>query len=215
MGSAYHWEARRRQMALERRKELMAQQQQEQEAKKQEEKKQRFEKISQPCQDSKGPQQDSKGPPKDSKGPQQDSKELHQDSKGPPPAQPQKAQAQPPPPGPKSQKEQDPPTQSTAKDCPQDTQRQGPQTKPTGAQQEGQQSCKVCDKPPILPGRGKCATREGRRWGRGPSPPSQSSRSSIGLCSAQSFPAPLSSNSLKWPPSGWVSSNLRQQRSSE
>ncbi|XP_030102092.1 coiled-coil domain-containing protein 200 isoform X1 [Mus musculus] len=148
MGSAYHWEARRRQMALERRKVLMAQQQQEQNAKKQEEKKQHFEKTSQPHQDSKGPQQDSKGP--------------QQDSKGPPPAQPEqqaqpqeKAQGQPQPPGPKSQKEQDPPTQSIFKDGLQkDTQRQGPQTKPTGAQQDGQQSCRVCSKPPILPGRG-------------------------------------------------------------
>ncbi|XP_029331537.1 putative uncharacterized protein DDB_G0294196 [Mus caroli] len=118
-------------------------------------KKQRFEKTSQPHQDSKGPQQDSKGPQQDSKGPQQD-------LKGPPPAQPEqqaqpqeKAQGQPQLPGPKSQKEQDPPAQSIFKDGLQkDTQRQGPQTKPAGAQQDGQQSCEVCDKPPILPGHG-------------------------------------------------------------
>lgn len=87
----------------------------------------------------------------------------------PPPTQPQQQakpqeQAQAQPPGPKSQKEHDPPTQSTFKDSLQkDTQKQGPQTRLSGAQQDGQQACKVCDKPPVLPGPGEYATFEGGR----------------------------------------------------
>uniref|UniRef100_A0A8C2MJ28 Coiled coil domain containing 200 n=1 Tax=Cricetulus griseus TaxID=10029 RepID=A0A8C2MJ28_CRIGR len=131
MGSAYHWEARRRQMALERRKALIAQQQ-EQEVKQQEEKKQQCENKSQPSQDSKGPLP----PPAKQK---------------PPPEQPQEQVHPQPPPGPKPPKEQDPPTQSTFKDNLQkDTQRQGP----AGAQQDGQQPCKSRDGPTILSGYG-------------------------------------------------------------
>ncbi|XP_041499728.1 coiled-coil domain-containing protein 200 [Microtus oregoni] len=136
MGSAYHWEARRRQMALERRKALMVQQQ-EQEVKEQEKKKQHSEKTSQPQQDSKGPL-----PPPAKPQPL------------PPPAQPQEQVHPQPPPGPKPPKEPDPPTQSTGKDNLQkDTQRQDPQPGPAGAQQDGQQVCRPRG-PPILPGRG-------------------------------------------------------------
>ncbi|XP_060244299.1 coiled-coil domain-containing protein 200 [Meriones unguiculatus] len=136
MGSAYHWEARRRQMALERRKKLI-EQQQEQEIKKLEEKKQHFEKT---C----IPHQDSKGLPPARPQPQ------------PQPQQPQPQPLPPPPPPPtpglKSQTEQDTSIQITCKGSLQsNTQRQRPQTRPAGTQQDGQKSCSGRG-PPILPG---------------------------------------------------------------
>ncbi|XP_038532292.1 coiled-coil domain-containing protein 200 isoform X4 [Canis lupus familiaris] len=112
MGSAYHWEARRRQMALDRRRWLMAQQQQQQ--KEQEELQQQQQQ-------------------------QQQEEQEQQLSLRPPPAQPQllEESQMPPPPQSKQQNAQEP---LTFVHSLQDSSKPGPQLGSVGTHQAGEQS---------------------------------------------------------------------------
>uniref|UniRef100_A0A8C6W1C1 Coiled coil domain containing 200 n=1 Tax=Nannospalax galili TaxID=1026970 RepID=A0A8C6W1C1_NANGA len=124
MGSAYHWEARRRQMALEWRKELIAQQQQEQDLKKHQEKKHYPEKKSQPHQGSKGPPLPAQQQPQVPPGPKQ---QKDQD----PPIQ-----------------------STFKDSLQKDFQMQRLEPGLVGAHEARQQICRPHDGPPILPGHG-------------------------------------------------------------
>ncbi|XP_060145974.1 coiled-coil domain-containing protein 200-like isoform X3 [Globicephala melas] len=118
MGSAYHWEASRRQMALGRRRWLMAQQQQqqEQELKKLQEEKRQSEKRTQPPRES---PRESQPPPAPSRSPPaQPQPQPPQVPERPPPPPP-------PPPQPKPQNAQDPLTERTSRYILQDSQRPG------------------------------------------------------------------------------------------
>ncbi|XP_030618046.1 coiled-coil domain-containing protein 200 [Delphinapterus leucas] len=124
MGSAYHWEASRRQMALDRRRRLMAQQQQqqqEQELKKLQEEERQSEKRTQPSRESQPPPAPSQSQP-----PPAPSRSPHAQPQPQPPQVPERPPPPPPPPPqPKPQNAQDPLTERTSRYILQDSQRPG------------------------------------------------------------------------------------------
>ncbi|XP_025296237.3 coiled-coil domain-containing protein 200 isoform X1 [Canis lupus dingo] len=136
MGSAYHWEARRRQMALDRRRWLMAQQQQQQ--KEQEELQQQQQQQQQEEQELGKLQEEELQSERKTQRPR-DLRQEQQLSLRPPPAQPQllEESQMPPPPQSKQQNAQEP---LTFVHSLQDSSKPGPQLGSVGTHQAGEQS---------------------------------------------------------------------------
>ncbi|XP_071459543.1 coiled-coil domain-containing protein 200 [Marmota flaviventris] len=147
MGSAYHWEARRRQMALDRRRWLMAEQQQQQQQQQQQE--QELEESWAPSAQLHQPFVQPK-PPAQPKTPAEPKPPIQQPRHQPTQAQLLPLQPEPlpplpppppppPPPRPPQRSDQDPLTQCNFLSSVQDSQRQGPQPDSLGAPEAGGQ----------------------------------------------------------------------------